>query len=343
MTLTVVDNDSGFDELKTPWEKLQTTTSVDIFQHWSTNRLWWQIHRSRDPAARLHILCYWKGATLVLVLPTWISGDGTLRFLQSGASDRLDVICLDPRAAHAALGAVAEHMQSCAGIAQIRLTNLPGTSPLIGFLPYRFKKTPYLIFQSDTIAHIDKDLFDERRVLSHLGSKRANDLRNIRDRMDTRVEVLDVSSKPFPEETIVSLLDKMERTGERDRRTYDLLLPFCQALYEHGTVKIVRQVSDEGAVGASAVVELNTREFLIWLDFYDPLIKNVNLKNYIDILSLAHRNQKAVNLGTGPYPYKVRNFAPALSSLYTFHFERRRGRFVYYHLRKTIAKSLGVV
>lgn len=343
MSLTVIDEDEGFDKLRGPWQALEYMSGAGTFQSWQVNREWWALHRQRDSAGRLHLLCYWQGKALAMILPTWIDGAGTLSFLQTGSSDSLDALCISAIEAQAAVAAIATHLQTSPEIACVRLTNIPRASVLLDFLPYHYKKTPYLIFQSDTISRIDVDLLDARRVLRHIGSKRANDLRNIRDRLETHFDVLDNASHPFPADQIAELLEKMEHVGQRQAGAYDTLLPFCASLYRHGLLRFARQSIDDRVVAMSALVVYSPAEYLVWLDFYDPGIKNINLKNYVDVLGLAHRDRKSLNLGTGAYPYKVRNFAPNLASLYTFHHERSRSRFVYYHFRKAVAKSLGRV
>lgn len=344
MSLSVVSTAEAFDALESGWSTLHEAAGGTLFQGWAANRVWWRLTVPRDPKARLHIVTCRQGEALKLVLPGWLDRKGTLRFLQTGSADCLDVLCADPTSCQGAVQDLAEHLQRCSDVRQIRLTNLPAGSQVVRLFPYFFARKPHFIFQSDSIARIDRHLHDAVRVLRHLGSKRANDLRNLRTRVATRTDLLETATAPFPEAELRDLLGRMEKAGERKAASYATLLPFCAALYELGKVRVARQVADDGAVRSlSALVALCPAEDMVWLDFYDPGVKHVNLKNYVDILDLMRQEGRSLNLGTGAYPYKIRNFAPELNSLYTFHYDRSRTRFVYYFLRKTVARAAGLV
>lgn len=340
----VVADECGFEALADAWRGLVGgDPTATVFQGWEANLDWWLHHRAATPAARLHVVCIHHGRALRLILPAWLDGQGTLSFLQMGSSDLLDVVCPQVDGAHSVLARLAEHLQGCPEIRRVRLTNLRDSSPLVGFLPYHFAKQPYLIFQSDTYSRIDRALHDEARILGNLDSKRYNDLRNVRTRIGTEARMLRHPVAPFPREEMLELLGRMEAAGVRDRATYAGLVSFCAALYERGAVGMLQQWREGRLQAMSAVVDLHPDEHLVWLDFYDPSVKNINLKTYLDVLDLAKAEGRGVNLGTGAYPYKVRNFAPVLGSLYTFHYDKGGARFAYYHLRKAVAKALGVV
>ncbi len=342
MNLFVIDTLKELKTIKESWNTLykQGCHLFTTFQSWDLNYHWWKVNEHNG---KLHIICIGNKNNIKFIFPTYINKKGTLCFIQDGSVDYLDAIYSPNEQIYSYIKRIKDHILATNNIEAVTLNHLKKDSLLLDCLPYYFRKTKFYIIQGDSSSIIPYNYLDENRFLNHIKSKQFKNLRQIDSKLNTAIEIIEKQNFTFPEEIINFILDKMVENGIREKSVYHHQLNFMKELYNLDKIFFIAQKSREEYISITCLVRLTQKSIMSWMALYDPNIKNNNLKNYLHIFKFCMQNRYDFDLGTGIYPYKIQNFSPNMNSLYTFYFYKNSYKFVYYFLRKTVAKVFGKI
>jgi len=342
MNVFVIDTLEEFDHIKDAWNALYgNAVYTTMFQHFECNRTWWQIHGARNNR-KLYIIGYGSKKDIRLLFPTYLDKRGILKFMQQGCVDFLDALYQnDYTELYQTFGKIKKHIDNDRNIRGVSLMNLRKGSWLIDYLPAVYKQTPTFLLQKDLYSYVRYESYDEKRYLKTLKSKHYIKLKKVDSRIPSRFFVYEIKNKPFPEQEILRLLNMMQKHGIRKIKDYHDILKFIEKLYEKGLVFFIGHELDDEILSMTCLLYLKKDELMGWVDFYNPDIKTVNLKNYLHILKFCREHSLHFNLGTGLYEYKLKNFFPRFGTLHSFFYHKNRAMFFYYYFRKVVAATLG--
>ena len=344
MNVFTVTTDAQFQEIKNGWSNLFKKNRLHtLFQSWYLNYEWWNLNKD---LGNLHIICFGSKENILIILPTYITRQNKLIFLQDGSSDFLDIIydeSLREADLFAHLNKIRNYILETSEIDSLAFNHLRKESPVVDLLPAAFRKEKFFLLQTDMHTFFYREDFETDRFVKTLKSKQYVKLKKIDERLQTDFSVLENSNHPFPETVIQSLLSEMQNHGIRDTESYKKQLSFMKSLYETDKIFFMAQRLEDRYISMTCILHLTSDRWMGWIDFYDPSIKTVNLKNYIHILRHCKKRRVAFDMGTGLYEYKIQNFFPHFGTLYSFYFYKKRARFIYYFIRKTIARALGII
>ncbi len=342
MNISCISNEKDFFSFKEDWNELfQKNKNNTCFQSWEFNYEWWENNKS---IGRLNILYIKQKNKTVFILPLYIDHKKHSRFLQAGSVDYLDALYNENDSDIIFyIKSFSEYIIKNKKIHAFTLNNLKKESKIISILPYFYKKKKYCLMQNDVFTFIDKERFDSKRYLNNIKSSRYNGLKKVDQTIQTEFEIFDIDKHGFPTEIINTLLRKMVENGIRESTIYERQLEFMKKLYQKNQIFFIAQRLKNDYISISCLVRLKDTRVMVWMDIYNPTIKNVNIKNYINIIKFCQKNNFDFDMGTGAYPYKIRNFSPSLDSLFTFYFYKNTYTFIYYFFRKIVAKVLGKV
>ncbi|WP_457598118.1 hypothetical protein [Hydrogenimonas sp.] len=338
MNLFVVETIEDLAVIKDAWNRLFDQNSLlTAFQSWEFNYHWWKVN---ERSGKLHVLCIGNKNDLKFILPTYIDNSNVLKFLQAGSVDYLDALYASDKQIHGYMKKIKEYIFKTEAIESVVLNQLKKSSLLLDDLPYYFRKERYYILQTDSYSFIDNKDMDKERFLKKIKSRQFKNLRRIDAESTSTIEIIEKKSHVFPDAIIDTILNRMVKNGIREKSVYHYQLNFMKELYTNDKIFFIAQKNSTDYISISCFVRLAEHRIMSWLALYDPLIKNNNLKNYLHIIRFCQDNGYDFDLGTGIYPYKIQNFSPDMGSLYSFFFYKNPYKFVYYFLRKTVAKAL---
>lgn len=330
------------ESFKEQWLALHhITPDATAFQGFDFNHAWWKLNQADG---RLNILAFGSKKKLDFILPVCLNGKGEMKFLQSGLVDYLDILYNPDTNLHQVFSKIREYLEQNNEINKLVLNNIRSTSPLIHFLPAYFQKERFYCLQHDLYSKLPYTLMSGDKFLSHLRSSQVRGLKKVDKNLQTSAEIIEKGHSRFPTTIIETLIDRMVENDTREKEVYEPQLALMQEMYEQDAIFFIAQ-KDAGDqyVSITALVRLNPDTVMAWMSVYDPKIKMSNLKNYLHVIRYCHANHLNFDFGTGLYKYKLQNFSPEIGSLFSFYYYKKPLPFIYYFLRKTIAKALRII
>lgn len=345
----IARNMKQLESLKENWcQLLLLHPTMSVFQSFEYNFIAWQNLLSSDRRNSLYVYTIIDNVKNIaeFIIPLYIDFKGTLRFINDTHSDFCDAISNDIDNFDYYRRLSADIMVD-KDVKRLSLINVDPTSPLLSYCRYFFKLSAIVYANTaHPFLKIDMSQVGVPSLLKHLNSSQKSELKRImkmNNSLSFEWRTKDVSA--FPEKDVVGLRDLMiERKSRVKGFLPDEMIHMIEVLFDNGLVDMAMLVNPNSIVEAISLIVKNSGDarYMIWIDLYSDK-KNVNLANYLHAMdSLAKKGSFQLSLGRGTYPYKMRNFYPAIQNLYAFDFVKNPFFQIklYYPLFKQFVKSV---
>ena len=306
MVEIISDNDS-FSKLKDVWHKLDQEPSMRIFQTYQWCRAAWDYVLSVNPGNKLFIIHWCKGEESV-ILPTYLSDNGILRFIADDDSDVCDAVYAIGNNHHIAYREMAKIILQDERIKGVWLQKMYGESEAANYFGVLLPGS--IIGKDNEFSWLEvRGSNDFVASQTHMPSKDRADLKGLlRGAQKYALKVNSrVNSDEFPQAALVSLREGMRQRKIRDDSYLDdRQVAFIRTIYENDGCDIALLFDNDCVVAANVLLKKGDR-VLSWVFLYtDPRMSSALYVKYLS--EMTHNRDCIFDFGVGVYSYKIGTF-----------------------------------
>lgn len=265
-------------------------------------------------------IAYWHDSNGDVILPTYIDGFGTLRFINDSGCDVCDAIYNDSVNNHLAFLAIVRQMKGERKIKRVWLQKMAGTSEALNYFGVFLRGA--FVARDNAFSWLkvppSEDFISS---LHHMKSKDRADLKCLRRQAERyNLRILSANNEdPFPAVELRTLRDHMRNSGKRAKGYFpECDIEFVRALYNCNLCSVA--VLDMDGVAQAINVLLTYKDrILSWVFFYsDP---RTSTALYIKYLCEAKKDSTFIfDFGVGVYSYKIGTFRPCTELTFALHY-----------------------
>lgn len=340
MDLNVINNEEGFLKIKSGWDSI-SNNSLTVFQSWDFNYAWFISNKKQ--IKELYIVNYGTSSKIDFILPGYINHKNQLCFLQSGSADFLNILYCEGADISMLINLCFKNVLTNKNITTINLLNIISESPLLGYLPYVLKDKYFFIFQNTIHSGLSYKGYDPKDYHKNLNANKKKKIRRVNREIPSKLEIYSAENMTFPDKPISDLLEIMEIESIRTAVNFNEILDIHKYFYKQNKLKFAVQILDDKIVSMTSFVNLKENEIMLWIDFYDPKIKNINLKLYYLLMEYFFNQSISISFGTGAYSYKTQNFNPEQRPLFQVFATGYKWQFIRFWIKKLGAKLLRLI
>lgn len=306
----IIESEEALEALRTAWEALERRVAATPFQRFLWARAAWQYERTtRAPSPRLFVIVAEEDEeTVRIILPTFLTARGTLRFLLDDHADHGDALVDCDPALGALWAEVSQLIATHRAIRAVDLRRVPATSALLGALGVGLRGCALMRYGGyGELYAVAPRAEGERKVWQQFPQLRARKRKEL-NRLMQRSEgmtftCLRAAEAPFPEAEIAALRARMIAAGVR-RKTFlpPPLLAVARELYVEGQceVGVLARAEETLAIGFHF---RSPGRITAWM----LLVAARTLPSLYNARFLAHSREPpgtCFDFGTGAYDYK---------------------------------------
>lgn len=320
--LTIIATYQELTETKEAWNALYAADMhATFFQTYIYVVKSWEHHFQSDARNRLHVILVYDGENhLQAILPMYIDGKGWLRFINDADSDFCDMI-VDAAAVRSSVKLMTEcveHIRECKEICGLRLVNLRPDSWLLNIL--KILEPACFVYSSSEHTYLQcRQNADPIDGLRQLDGHARHRLRVImKKQSDKSFEVLSRENSAFPQEMLEQMRQQMIDSGMRSPKWFPAAsLALVRDMYEAGMLEIpVVKDGETPLVAGLNYVDNSRHRLMLWIILYRHADDNL-LNNLLYFEYKVREGDVVYDFGRGGYDYKIVNFKPEVSNLYT--------------------------
>lgn len=312
--IRIIETSEAFDSLQPVWDSLARMPQ----QSFAWCRAGWAFLRREDPGVRLFIpVSYDEPDRIHLILPTYLDGSGTLRFILDTFSDHCDVLMPVGANLTIAWREVLKTLHAARAVRFIRLRRLPPDSPLLHALGAAAEGA--VLFREGASLAVDlAPAGTLEAALPHLYSRDRDKLhRALRALSGYTFSRYDSARRdPFPRERLLALKAAMVAQGLRPPGFLtEAFLDFAGELYRRGLCEVVSLTAPD----AGEALNLNLRfgkTTLLWVILYS----DHRLPSLMGVACAQDLRPSApcrLDFGAGVYGYKCGALRPRAEVAFT--------------------------
>tara|TARA_B100000131_G_C18098011_1_gene604835 strand:- start:803 stop:1837 length:1035 start_codon:yes stop_codon:yes gene_type:complete len=313
MKINIIDNNKDFLDLKKSWDSLYLNCNCSIFQSFDFNYNSWKYISSKKLSATLSIVVIYVKNELISIFPFCVINK-SVRFINDEHVDFCDILLLDEYEFN--LDIAINPIISKFRIKSFKFFNLKKNSALLKLNSNIFqyqRKSPSSKFSS---IKIDKGNFPDN--CSNLLSKQKYEIRKILKSFNPEHTIMSSEKKDnFPINDIRLLRDHMIKRKIRNKFFLnDHFLLIVESMYYNNLIDISLLFIKSKVIAISFITKYRSK-YMFWIDIFDST-KRVNIYNYISFIRhVSSISSVDINFGRGIYKYKLINFRPDISNLYS--------------------------
>ena len=319
----IIESEEALEALRAIWEDLEQRVAATPFQRFLWARAAWRYElTTRAARPRLFIIVAGESQACVrIILPTFLTARGTLRFLLDDYADHNDALSDGHYPLGTLCSEVAHLLATHRAIRAVDFRRVPATSGLLGALALGLRGCTLMHYggygelRLATLpeATADADRAQSRttwRQFPHLRAVERKKLNRLLQRSEGMTfTLLRASEAPFPEAAIAALRTQMITAGVR-RKTFlsPALLAVTRELYEAGQCE-VGLLTREDAPLALGFHFRSPGRITAWI----LLVAAHDLPSLYNACHLARCTEAPgtwIDFGTGAYDYKFLLWRP---------------------------------
>lgn len=336
----LITTEEQFKALEPIWRQVEQNSRMRIFQTFDWVWNGWNEFQKKERGAKLWILKWHQdGKTDVVILPSCIDKNGTLRFIMDIHSDTLDAIYSEGHNHHQAYKEMVEEIIKNKEIKSVWLQKMFGNGEALNQLGVQIRGG--MVYKDHAFSWLDvRQSEDVIGTFEHMRSKDKADLRAI-GRKATRYELKVLSNcngDEFPIDAVLSLKNNMLKNTDREDYFFpETLIKFCQKIYDVNKADIV-ELWEGGELKALNFMLKKDNRYLSWIFLYtDPRTSTAMYVKYMAMM--AKEMSFVLDFGVGVYTYKIGTFRPNVANTYSIRYGKSWGK----HVSCVLAMNLRIV
>lgn len=325
----IITDEEQFKALESIWRQIEQSSQIRIFQTFDWVWNGWNEFQKKEQGSKLWILkWYQNGKNDVVILPTYIDGSRTLRYILDIHSDTFDAIYREGHNHHQAYKEMVEEILKNKDIKSVWLQKMFGDGEALNQFGVQIRGA--MVYKDHAFSWLDiKQSEDVIGTFEHMRSKDKADLRAIgRKSAKYELKVLSIDNGDvFPIDAVLNLKNSMLRNT--DRKDYffpETLIKFVQKVYDANKTDIVELWEGGELVALNFMLKKDNR-YLSWIFLYtDPRTSTSMYVKYM--AQVAKEKGFVLDFGVGVYTYKIGTFRPNTAITYSI----RYGKSWWHHI-----------
>ena len=323
-TIRIVDNISGFTEMKPLWDMLYNGNKhLTIFQSFDWNmNAWIHDHAVRFNEDKLFIIHAVQEGKVQreAIIPLCISKGGILHFIGQMMSDVLDAITPEHRDCWNGFYADIIHfIRKQKDVKDVSFYKLDAESEVLTYFGVYWPCAR--IERQESYSYFDAPQGHGKiaDVFPHLTSSERSEIKRTLSKVpEYSFSILSQENgNPYPKERLLRLRNWMVESGLRSKYACpDVFIDCMNAVYDAGLCELSCMEDSEGDFVYAAYRLLSRSHVTFWLVLYkDKIMTTVGDIKYI--LQKSCEGAYRFDFGIGTYTYKLRTYRPFARHVYS--------------------------